>query len=226
MDEAARIDALRRGGRGAAASAAGVDGGARIDALRRPAEADPMSAAGWQALADALAEGGAASEAVAARCAALALEARSAPALHNLATVYFMAGHYGPAARWYRLALALDPELVEGNQNLAGVHDTEGRPEAAQHHRDAAFRKQCLFVEPAGAPAAPTVLILAAAGIGNVPIDFLLPRERINRIKWFIDYAPQDQAACLPRFDLVFNAIGDPDIAEPALRRAAAFLSA
>src|SRR5277367_711043 len=123
-----------------------MDEAARIDALRRAAEADPMSAAGWQALADALAEGGAASEAVAARCAALALEARSAPALHNLATVYFRAGHYGPAARWYRLALALDPELVEANQNLAVIHDVEGRPADAQHYRDRAFRKQCLFV--------------------------------------------------------------------------------
>jgi hypothetical protein len=68
------------------------------------------------------------------------------------------------------------------------------------------------------------VLILAASGIGNVPIDALLPRDRINRIKWFIDYAPADQAARLPRFDLVFNAIGDPDVASPALHRAAAFL--
>src|SRR5277367_7090751 len=197
-----------------------------IDALERAVAAEPENASAYHRLADALDACGKASDAVAARCAALALEARSAAALYNLGTVYFMAGHYGPAARWYRLALTLDPALVEANQNLAVIHDTEGRPAEAQRHRDAAFRKQCLFVEPSGAPAAPTVLILAAAGIGNVPIDFLLPRERINRIKWFIDYAPQDQAARLPRFDLVFNAIGDPDIAELALRRAVAFLDA
>jgi tetratricopeptide (TPR) repeat protein len=201
-----------------------MDEAALIETLRRAAEADEMAPAGWRALADALAASGAASEAVAARCAALALEARSAPALHNLATVFFRAGHYGPAARWYRLALALDPELVEANQNLAVIHDVEGRPTEAQQHRDRAFRKQCLFVEPSGAPAAPTVLILAAAGIGNVPLDFLLPRERIDRITWFIDYATPGQTARLPRHDLVFNAIGDPDIAAPALRRAAAFL--
>jgi hypothetical protein len=69
------------------------------------------------------------------------------------------------------------------------------------------------------------VLILAAAGIGNVPIDFLLPRARVNRVKWFVDYATPGQAAALPRFDLVFNAIGDPDICAPALERAAAFLA-
>src|SRR5271170_8193672 len=118
-----------------------MDEAARVDALRRAAEADPTAPAGWRTLADALAAAGAASEAVAARCAALALEARSAPALHNLATVYFRAGHYGPAARWYRLALALDPGLVEANQNLAVIHDTEGQPEAAQRYRDRAFRK-------------------------------------------------------------------------------------
>jgi tetratricopeptide (TPR) repeat protein len=201
-----------------------MDEAARIEALRRAAEADPTAAAGWRALADALAASGEATEAVAARCAALALEARSAAALHNLATVYFRAGHYGPATRWYRLALVLDPELVEANQNLAVIHDVEGRPADARRHRDAAFRKQCLFVEPSGALAAPTVLILAAAGIGNVPIDDLLPRERINRITWFIDYATPDQAARLPRYDLVFNAIGDPDIAERTLLRAASFL--
>jgi len=196
----------------------------RIEGLRRAAEAEPGAAAGWRALADALEAAGRADEAVAARCAALALEARAAPALHNLATVYFQAGHYADARRWYELALTLDPALIETHQNLAVIHDTEGRPAEAQRHRDAAFGRQCVFVEPASAPGAPRVLILAAAGIGNVPIDFLLPRERIERIKWFIDYATPDQAARLPRFDLAFNAIGDPDIAAPALQRAMAFL--
>src|SRR5581483_4018565 len=199
---------------------------ATLTRLRDAAESDPLAPDRWRALADALEARGAASEAVGARAAAIAVEARSAPALHNLATVYFKAGHYAPAARWYRLALTLDPGLVEAHQNLAVIHDVEGRAADARRHRDAAFRKQCLFVEPSSLPTAPAVLILAAAGTGNVPIEFLLPRARVTRITWFIDYATPDQAAQLPRFDLVFNAIGDPDVAAPALGRAAAFLDA
>lgn len=215
MDEADRVEGLRRAGLAAEA----------VEALERAIAREPERADSYRQLADALEASGRASEAVAARCAAIALDARAPAALHNLATVYFMAGHYAPAKRWYALALTLDPDLVEANQNLAVIYDTEGRAADAQRHRDAAFRKRSVFVEPSGAPGAPTVLILAAAGIGNVPIDFLLPRARIERIKWFIDYAQPDQPTRLPRFDLVFNAIGDPDICAPALERAAAFLA-
>lgn len=211
-DLLARADAHAAAGRADDALAALHDATAR----------QPTDPRAYHRLAPLLEARGQPTEAVAARCAAMALDARSAIALYNLGTVYFMKGHYADATRWYRLALTLDPELVEANQNLAVIHEVEGRSHEAQRHRDAAFRKQCLFLEPSSAPTAPTVLVLAA-GIGNVPIDFLLPRERVARIKWFIDYAPPGQADRLPPHDLVFNAIGDADVAESALQRAAAF---
>ncbi|MBF0563299.1 MAG: hypothetical protein HQL37_15100, partial [Alphaproteobacteria bacterium] len=107
-----------------------------------------------------------------------------------------------------------DPDLVVCNQNMATILDVEGKPAQAHVYRERAFRRQCLFVE-SSPTAVRTVLVLAASGFGNVPLGLLLPARTNNRIKWFIEYATPGQEAELPLFDLVFNAIGDPDLAVP-----------
>ena len=57
------------------------------------------------------------------------------------------------------------------------------------------------------------MLLLAAAGYGNVPVRYLLPSQTNTRIECFIEYAAP--APCLPAHDVVFNAVGDPDVEEP-----------
>jgi len=198
-----------------------------LSALDRAILLDPRNPIAYRAQAAAYRAADRPTEALAADMAAIALEARSPAALYNLATAFYLAGQREPAARWYRLTLLLDPDFVAANQNLAAILDDEDRAAEARYHRDRAFRKQCLFVEPAAeaADTARKVLILSTSGTGNVPIDALFPPATTTRIKWFIDYATAGQADTLPDHDLVFNAIGDADMADAALDQAARFVA-
>jgi glutathione synthase/RimK-type ligase-like ATP-grasp enzyme len=98
-----------------------------------------------------------------------------------------------------------------------------GRLDEAQRHRDLAYRKQCLFVTNSPT-AVRTVLMLIDAGKGNVPFQFLFPARENNLIEWMIEYATEDQYRNLPPFDVVFNAIGDPDVSDTVTRAQARFM--
>jgi len=196
---------------------------AAVTALLRAEAQAPADPLVQQSLAEAYRAAGRAADATAADCAALALQAGSALVLYNLATVYFMATQYPEAEKWYRRALALDPDLVVANQNLAAILESDGRLAEAQALRDRALCRQCLFVEPATGQPARRVLILAASAFGNVPIDALLPQRTTTRIKWFVEYAT-DLGEALPPYDIVFNAIGDADLAGPAAAHLSRFL--
>jgi tetratricopeptide (TPR) repeat protein len=196
----------------------------RIAALEQDARLDPENPRRYRALAAAHRAAGAEAEAMAAELAAAALEARAPLALYNLATACYQAGQRAEAKRWYALALRLDPALVAAHRNLAAILETEGRLEEARRHRDEAYRRQSVFVEPA-AVEAQRVLLLAASGYGNVPIEALFPPANVTRITWFVDYAKPGEAERLPPFDLVFNAAGDPDMAGPLAPEVAGFLA-
>jgi tetratricopeptide (TPR) repeat protein len=163
-------------------------------------------------------------EAVAAEMAALALEQHSALMLYNLATSYLMTQRPVLADKWYRAALRVDPELVMAHQNLASILEVGGHRAQAQYHRDQAYRRQCLFIDIAEAPKR-TVLVLCAAGPGNVPFDFLLPRATTHRIKWVMEYASSEQCNQLPPYDIVFNAIGDQDVTQRSRNAVQRFLN-
>lgn len=195
-----------------------------LAALEDAAARDPENPARYRALADAYRAKGEPAEAMAAELAATALEARAPLALYNIGTACFHAGRRDQAKRWYGLALRLDPELVGAHRNLAAILEAEGRLDEAQRHRDAAYRRQSIFVEPAAA-AAQRILILAAAGTGNVPIEDLFPKATATRITWFVDYAKEGDADRLPPHDLVFNAAGDPDRTGPLLPEVERFLA-
>ncbi|RKP50786.1 tetratricopeptide repeat protein [Trinickia fusca] len=145
-------------------------------------------------------------------------------ALYNLATVYFMKGRWDEAACWYRHALAVHPGLAIAHQNLAAVLDAQGSKAEAARHRECAYRLQRVFVEPALGVERRRLLILAVGnGSGNIPIDTMLSFQTTSRIKYAIDYADEAEDASLPPYDLVFNAIGDPDFAAPLAARIARF---
>lgn len=110
-----------------------------------------------------------------------------------------------------RTALAVDPTLVNANQYLADILARRGETAVAQRHRDAAYRQQNVFLEPAIGPR-PRVLVLLTARDGNIPLKYLLSRDRYTVVKWLIDYATPEQRRNLPVCDLVFNAIGEPDL--------------
>jgi tetratricopeptide (TPR) repeat protein len=147
--------------------------------------------------------------------AVLAINPEHVDARYNLGFMYMMTQQPEQAEAWYRKALELDPEMVSAHVNLSWLLRVAGRLDEAQLHRDLAYRKQSLFA--AGSPTAVrTVLVLCDAGRGNVQFRHLLPARDNNLIEWMVEYATEEQFQYLPPFDVVFNAIGDPD-ATPAV---------
>jgi tetratricopeptide (TPR) repeat protein len=154
---------------------------------------------------------------------AVACDPASAAASASLGSVLVRRGRFVPAEVECRRTLTLAPDLRVAHQNLAGLL-VATRPEEARAHRDAAYRDQQVFIEPAARPER-TVLVPSVADIGNIPLRHLLPRSRTTLIRWYVDYATPDQDRALPGYDLIFNAIGDAD-QMPVLPPAAARLFA
>jgi len=143
--------------------------------------------------------------------------------LCDVATGYFMKGDHAVAARWYELVLTLDPNVAVACQNLAAIYAGEGNTALAEVYRERAYGIQRVFVEETPGWTRSVLILCAGKSTGNVPFEALLPGVRNRRIKYAIDYAADDEDAQLPAFDLVFNAIGDPDIAAPLGSRLARF---
>jgi tetratricopeptide (TPR) repeat protein len=141
----------------------------------------------------------------------------------NLSSLYCRADQFELGREHASRALALDPALVGAHQNLAGLFAKIGRDADAQRHRDLAYRGRDLIVIP-NPRARRRVLTLASAGWGNSPDRYLLPSDLYERLIWFIEYASDTQMRAPPPHDVVFNAIGDPDAAEPIAARVDQFL--
>lgn len=140
--------------------------------------------------------------------------------LYNVGTVYFLRGRQDQAKRWYGHALAVNPALAIAHQNLSALLEREGRREEAMIHRDEAYRIQRVFEERATGAVRRRLLIPGSGrGTGNVPIDGLIAHAHTHRIKYAIDYAIPREDDHLPPYDLVFNGIGDADVAHPLAAR-------
>ena len=149
----------------------------------------------------------------------------SAANLCDVATGYFMKSDHEIAEYWYRLVLKLDPHVAVACQNLAAILAGSGRASEAAVYRERAYRIQRVFIEGSGAGQRRVLILCAAHTAGNVPFDALLPSTTCCRIKYAIDYAADSEDQQLPPYDLVFNAIGDADIAAPLSGRLARFVS-
>ncbi len=147
----------------------------------------------------------------------------SAIELCNVATGYFMKGDFATAADWYRLVLKLDPTVAVAHQNLAAIYEDAGRLAEAEACRQRAYQIQRVFIDQAAAPRRRVLILYAGQASGNVPIRTLIPTTTCCRIQYAIDYAADAEDAQLPAYDLVFNAIGEPDIAAPLAGRLARF---
>ena len=142
---------------------------------------------------------------------AVAMAPGSREALISLGSVLIKLDRPAEAEAPCRAALALDPGLVAAHQNLSGIL-ARSDPEAARFHRDAAYRRRQVFIEQAPRPER-TVLVLAAAEAANVPLRDLIPRATTTVIRWYVEYAVGDPDPALAQADVVFNAIGDADMA-------------
>ena len=195
-------------------------------ALERALDAEPHDVALHRMMAAALRVQGDELGAIAHLIAAQTLDAyasgapdASTDALRDVATGYFMKGDEARAERWYRLVLALEPRAAVAHLNLAAIHAHAGRAEEARESKARAFALQRVFVEHARSPVRNVLILCMGGGTGNVPFDTLLPAAFCRRIKYAIDYARDEEDAELPPYDIVFNAIGDADVAAPIARR-------
>lgn len=133
------------------------------------------------------------------------------PALYNLALVSRRLRRPDEALAHYRRVLEIDPEHVEARINLSAVLREQGFEAESREQYDQAYRRRNLFTKTTPG-ARKTVLILFDAGTGNMNLTHLFDTRTTNLIDWMIEYAPPGQEAQLPPYDLVLNAMGDPDI--------------
>ena len=144
--------------------------------------------------------------------------------LFMVATGYFMKGDYAIAECWYQTVLLLDENLAAVYQNLVEIHLHFGRPYEAEVCRTRAYQLQRIFIDPVLQPLRQLLILCVGRTKGNIPYELLLSAETSQRIKYIIDYADAAEDAQLPPYDLVFNAIGEPDVAAPLLPRMQRFM--
>jgi tetratricopeptide (TPR) repeat protein/glutathione synthase/RimK-type ligase-like ATP-grasp enzyme len=132
-------------------------------------------------------------------------------AIYNLGAIHGRLLQFADAEHCYRQVLALDPEHIYAHINLSAILIDDGRREEGAGHIDFAYARQNLFTQTAPG-ADKTVLILFDGGKGNLNLTYLFDKRRNNLIDWMIAYAAPEQMAQLPPYDVVFNAMGDPDL--------------
>lgn len=146
---------------------------------------------------------------------AIAKRTNYADAHLNLGHLYYEQQNIPLARKHYQAALDIDPTKVAAHLGLSWILNEEGRMEEAKLHYDHFYRQQNIFVSHSKT-AQRTVLLISDAGNGNVPFEFLFPERDNNIIKWMVQYATPGQEKDLPPFDMIFNAIGNPDVPLPA----------
>lgn len=156
---------------------------------------------------------------------AAALAPGSAEVHASLGLVSLNLGQDEAAERHARRALAIDKAEVVASQTLAHLLEARGEHEAARRQLDRAYARQALF-DLAVPDAALRVLVLATAGAGNVPYKAIMPPARYSRLVWYMEHARPDEAPDPARYDVVFNTIGDADLAEPSLAAVESFVAA
>ena len=136
-------------------------------------------------------------------------------ALCNLGTIHNGAERTSDAFTCYSRALAIDPGLEVANLNMVSILEADGRLEEAKRCRARLPHPHPLEVEHAPDHRR-TVLVLANACVGNVPLDTILSKRTNTRVRWHADFATDEQASALPPFDVALNAIGNADVFDEA----------
>ena len=137
----------------------------------------------------------------------------------NLGNVLYQAGEFAAAREHYEAALRLDPGHAEAHQGLAYVLAELGDRERADWHRRKGFEDRPVVALPYRGEGPPVTLLLLVSSVGgNIPTRNLLD-DRVFRT---LVVVPEfyDLRVPLPPHQVVFNAIGDADLAAPALAAA------
>jgi len=137
----------------------------------------------------------------------------------NLGNVLYEAGEFEAAREQYEAALRFDPSHAEAHQGLAYVLAELGDEEGAQWHQRKGFEDRPIMMLPYRGDGPPVRLLLLVSSVGgNIPTRHLLD----DRVFQTFVVVPEfyDAKVPLPAHQVVFNAIGDADLAAPALAAA------
>jgi glutathione synthase/RimK-type ligase-like ATP-grasp enzyme len=137
----------------------------------------------------------------------------------NLANLLLRANRYAEARAHYEAALRTDPELAQAHQGLGAVLSDLGDRASARSHFQKGFRNHAVSTLPYRGTEPPVALLqLVSSGGGNIPTASFLDDCVFLTSVIVTDYL--DPSAPLPPHQLIFNAIGDADLCEPALKAA------
>jgi len=138
----------------------------------------------------------------------------------NLANLLLRANRYKEAREHYERALQVDPDHAPAHQGLGAVLADLGDRAGAREHFKKGFRGHAVSTLPYRGDKPPiTLLQLVSSGGGNIPTGLFLDETRFLTTVVVADHL--DPSTRLPPHQLIFNAIGDADLCEPALQAAA-----
>ncbi len=147
------------------------------------------------------------------------------PASHvNLANALRESGDLAEAREHYETALRLQPDHAEAHQGLASILAESGDQTGAAQHWQAGFAGRPIVALPyrGDRPPIPLLLLAACAG-GNIPVRHFLDDRIFQTFLVFVEF--HNPATPLPAHQIVFNAIGDADLAPAALAAAQSVLA-
>jgi len=137
----------------------------------------------------------------------------------NLANLLLRANKHLEARAHYETVLRIDPDYAEAHQGLGAVLSDLGDRAGARHHFQQGFRDHAISTLPYRGTKPPVALLqLVSSGGGNIPTASLLDDSVYLTSVIVTDYL--DPSVPLPPHQLIFNAIGDADLCEPALEAA------
>ncbi|HXM44015.1 MAG TPA: pyridoxal-dependent decarboxylase [Bryobacteraceae bacterium] len=134
----------------------------------------------------------------------------------NLGNVLHESGEFQAARDHFETALRLDPGHAEAHQGLAYVLAEFGDEEGARWHRRKGFEdRPAIALQYRGGGTPVSLLLLVSPVGGNIPTRNLLD----DRVFQTFVVVPEfyDPKVPLPPHQVVFNAIGDADLAAPSL---------
>ena len=137
----------------------------------------------------------------------------------NLANLLLRANKHEQARGHYESALKADPDHAAAHQGLGAVLADNGDRDGAQEHFRKGFRNHAISTLPYRGIRPPVALLqLVSSGGGNIPTASFLDDCIFLTSVVVTDHL--DPSLPLPPHQLIFNAIGDADLCEPALEAA------
>ena len=137
----------------------------------------------------------------------------------NLANLLLRANKHADAREHYEAVLRIDPDHAQAHQGLGAVLSDLGERDRARHHFEIGFRGHAVSSLPYRGTKPPvTLLQLISSGGGNIPTAPFLDDCTFLTTVIVTDHL--DPSTALPPHQLIFNAIGDADLCQPALEAA------